>query len=246
LIRGIAFDLGKTLLYFSGNWTDVIWESHRALGGFLEREGFELDGIRFATSFQREMEESQRTRAEDYRERPTEEIFLKVMAGFGFGALSQVQVKRALKVWYSISEKHWILAPGAKEIVEDLNREGHRLALITNAGDRENSNRLIDKAGVRGMFDPILISAEVGLRKPHPQVFRAVSEAWGLPASDLVMVGDSLLEDILGAKRAGWHQIWMKEYTDGWDDALLEEIEPEATAARLRDVPLQIRNLSKS
>ncbi|MBL8057596.1 MAG: HAD family hydrolase, partial [Anaerolineales bacterium] len=108
---------------------------------------------------------------------------------------------------------------------------------ISNAGDAANVQRLIDQAGLRPYFDPIVISAAVGLRKPNPQIFARVLAAWGRPAAECVMVGDTLGADILGAQLAGLRHVWLTAHADHpANRAHRGNIVPEAEAASLPDL----------
>jgi putative hydrolase of the HAD superfamily len=51
--------------------------------------------------------------------------------------------------------------------------------------------------------DMLVISSEVGFRKPHALFFEAVSQRLGLPAAKILCVGDDLENDVQGAMRAG-------------------------------------------
>jgi putative hydrolase of the HAD superfamily len=67
------------------------------------------------------------------------------------------------------------------------------------------------RAIVRGLpdlaalSDALVISSEVGYRKPHPEFFRAVCDSFELPPGRILCVGDDLENDVLGAERAGLH-----------------------------------------
>jgi HAD superfamily hydrolase (TIGR01509 family) len=52
------------------------------------------------------------------------------------------------------------------------------------------------------------ISADLGVRKPHPAIFQHALNALCIPAEQAVMVGDSLRADIVGAQRLGIFTIW--------------------------------------
>jgi putative hydrolase of the HAD superfamily len=49
----------------------------------------------------------------------------------------------------------------------------------------------------------VVVSSEVGYRKPHPKFFQAVCDRMGLPPEQILCVGDDLENDVLGARRAG-------------------------------------------
>lgn len=127
--------------------------------------------------------------------------------------------------------------PGAPDTLAALRAAGLRLGLISNAADDGNVQRLIDRAGLRPWFDPILVSAAVGLRKPNPRIFGRVLEAWGLAPAEVVMVGDMLGADILGAQLAGLRHVWLTAQADHRANAAhAGQIIPEARADSLPDL----------
>lgn len=65
-------------------------------------------------------------------------------------------------------------------------------------------------AGLRGLSDhagSLLISSEVGFRKPHAAFYRAVCNDLGLEPGRVLFVGDDLENDVLGAARAGLRSV---------------------------------------
>lgn len=99
------------------------------------------------------------------------------------------------------------LIPGAREMLERL--AGHyRLALLTN-GIREVQRSRLDRAGLSDMFDPIIISDEVGCKKPDREIFSILLDRAGNPdPSACLMIGDNLSSDILGGIRSGIDTCW--------------------------------------
>jgi len=55
----------------------------------------------------------------------------------------------------------------------------------------------------------LVISSEVGYRKPHPNFFRAVCERMGLRPDQVLCVGDDIENDVLGAQRAGLEGLYV-------------------------------------
>ncbi len=62
---------------------------------------------------------------------------------------------------------------------------------------------VLDRTGLTGFFDAIVISAELGASKPSPRPFAAALEALGADAASALHVGDTYAEDVLGARAAG-------------------------------------------
>jgi putative hydrolase of the HAD superfamily len=238
LIRGVIFDLGMTLIQFIGDWNAVLEESWRSLAEFLIDEGYGLDKAKFVRSF-RELSESRfYERTVEYIEQPTTDLFHQAMNRLGYSALSVEIIRQAMERFYSVSETHWYPKDGVNSVLDGLKKDGFRLALISNAGDVPNVYRLLDKGELRHYFDPILVSAAEGIRKPHVEIFERVYSDWKIQPKQIVMVGDSLMEDILGAQRAGMHQIWLKEHVDTQENrTIADDIQPEAIAATFHEIP---------
>jgi putative hydrolase of the HAD superfamily len=143
---------------------------------------------------------------------------------------------------YAISEAFWEPKPALHETLATLAREGYRLGLLSNAGDEANVQRLIDKVAIRSYFDPILISAAIGLRKPDPETFRIILRAWRLPESTVIMVGDLLEADILGANRTGIHSIWLRGANRSSGENEPIDPKPGAIASTLAEIPAIIQS----
>ncbi len=80
-------------------------------------------------------------------------------------------------------------------------RRGLRLVVVSNWD--VSLHEVLRRLGVEDLVDGVLTSAEIGVRKPSPEVFERALELAGVPASAAVHVGDSLEEDVLGARAAG-------------------------------------------
>ncbi|MDO4317574.1 MAG: YjjG family noncanonical pyrimidine nucleotidase [Lachnospiraceae bacterium] len=92
--------------------------------------------------------------------------------------------------------------PGAEEAVRTL-AQSYRLAVITN-GTTWVQERRFAGLSVRGCFERMFISDELGVQKPDPRFFEQVREAMGeADASRYLVIGDSLTSDILGGIWAG-------------------------------------------
>jgi putative hydrolase of the HAD superfamily len=246
LIRGVIFDLGMTLIQFNGDWNAVLEESWRSLAEYLIDEGYGIDKRQFVRSF-RELSESRfYERTVEYIEQPTTDLFHQVMTRLGYPILSVELIDQAMERFYSVSEAHWVPKDGVNSVLDGLKRDDRRLALISNAGDMPNVHRLLDKGEFRHYFDPILVSAAEGIRKPHVEIFDKVCKAWKIKPEQIVMVGDSLMEDILGAQRAGMHQIWLKEHVDTPENrTIADDVQPEAIAAMFHELPDIIRKMDE-
>lgn len=116
------------------------------------------------------------------------------------------------------------------------------LGLCSNFSDGETARAVIGDAGFDPHLRAIVISDDLGIRKPRPEIFEAVAEALALPPQSLLHVGDSLRADVAGAKAVGMRTVWLTRRIR----------EPEAELARydgprpdfalddLRDLPVLV------
>lgn len=92
-----------------------------------------------------------------------------------------------------------------------------RMPMVLVSNFYGNISTVLDEFGFNGLFDHIIESAVVGIRKPDPRIFTLGVEALGLDASAVTVVGDSYDKDIIPAKKAGCCTVWMKG--EGWTNA---------------------------
>ena len=99
-----------------------------------------------------------------------------------------------------------VLMDGAREVLDHLKNE-YRLGVITN-GIEEVQKRRLDRADLNGFFEHVVTSEQVGVAKPHPDIF---VKTMGLFGEDLVkkyvMIGDRVETDIAGAREVGMKSV---------------------------------------
>jgi putative hydrolase of the HAD superfamily len=80
---------------------------------------------------------------------------------------------------------------------------------IASNFDARLRNVVVGLAELSAWSDALVISSEVGFRKPHPSFFAAVSGSLQLPAERILVVGDDPEIDVLGANRSGLRGLWL-------------------------------------
>ncbi|TJZ54064.1 HAD family phosphatase [Streptomyces piniterrae] len=90
--------------------------------------------------------------------------------------------------------------PAMFKLVEDLLDRGIRVGLLSNSWGNSYPREQID-----GLFDPVVISGEVGLRKPLAPIYQLVLKRLGLsaPSADRVLFVDDAEPNVLGARAVG-------------------------------------------
>jgi putative hydrolase of the HAD superfamily len=133
-------------------------------------------------------------------------------------------------VWAS----YYLLAASTHALLEALRNRGLKLALVSNTASPEWLLRpVLERQGIAERVDVIVLSSEVGKRKPHPAIFERALEELGVGPTEALFVGDRLDADILGASALGIRTVqalWFRA-----DDAQVD-VEPDYQAFTQMDV----------
>jgi HAD superfamily hydrolase (TIGR01509 family) len=97
------------------------------------------------------------------------------------------------------------ILPNVKKTLDALYANGIQLGMVSNGDTEELSAHL---NGVSDLFDVIVTSEELEVYKPHPRIFNETLQKMGIAREKTTFVGDSIISDICGAKKAGLSTIW--------------------------------------
>jgi len=115
--------------------------------------------------------------------------------------------------FYGLERPAWrtdleTLYPQTKEILEQLGQE-YELGIIAN--QLPGLEERLKDFGILDYFDAIFSSAEFGLAKPDPAIFKLALQKTNCLPHQAIMIGDRLDNDIVPAKRIGMKTIWIKQ-----------------------------------
>ena len=91
---------------------------------------------------------------------------------------------------------------GLPDLLASL-RTRHRLAVVSNTHSPAMVPELLDRLGVAHLFDAVVLSVDVGRRKPHPMMYSTALDALSCGPAEAVFVGDSYVPDYAGPTAAG-------------------------------------------
>lgn len=117
-------------------------------------------------------------------------------------------------------------ADAALESLMGRLRARYRLALISNGRSATQRGKL-DRLGVTRYFDPIVVSEEVGAKKPAPEVYERVTQAWRCSPEQVLVVGDHPELDVIGARALGMQTVWISAGR-GWSRTAPRPLEAHA------------------
>ena len=125
---------------------------------------------------------------------------------------------------------------GASEVLAQLSKT-YRIGLATNAtvSTKPDVIRALERVGLNAFITEIFCYTELGHKKDEPEFWEAVLARLGAHKSEVVMIGDSLEQDVLGPRRAGIRAIWFNWKGEGCPTSV-----PVQVVRSLREVPAAI------
>jgi putative hydrolase of the HAD superfamily len=99
--------------------------------------------------------------------------------------------------------------PQVLPVLAELHQRGLKLAVVTN-GSVEIQEPVIQRLGIAGLLDTVVISEREGVRKPDREIFHRALRSLGVGADEAWYVGDHPAVDIEGASAAGLTAVWRR------------------------------------
>lgn len=109
--------------------------------------------------------------------------------------------------------------PAAYQATLEWTRARYRIALISNFDHAPTARLILDRHGITASFEAVVISADLGWRKPKAEVFHRALDPMGIAPARALFVGDNADIDVGGAKGVGMDAVWINRdggpYPDG-------------------------------
>lgn len=204
--KGYIFDYGGTLDTGGHHWGKVLWHAYQRQQVPVTEEQFREAYVHA----ERTLGKNPIIKPDFTFRRTLEE---KVRIEMDFLGVSQVQ-----QVVDDLYERTRQMTAHSREVLMQL-KAHYPMVLVSNFYG--NIAVVLQEFGFDGIFQSIIESAVVGIRKPDPRIFTLGVEALGLQPEDVTVVGDSIDKDILPARQAGCHTVWFKG--EGWTDDPVDE-----------------------
>ena len=222
MIKGYIFDYGGTLDTGGCHWGKVLWRAYM-------RHGVPVTEDRFREAYV-------------YTERALGKGEV-IKPGYTFR--KTLSIKLSMEMHHLTKNGYWkagedeinrkhadILEDIYKDVIEKtaysrgvLTKIKERCPMVLVSNFYGNINTVLAEFGLDGLFEEVIESAAVGIRKPDPRIFRLGTEALGLDPEDVMVVGDSFTNDIVPAVEAGCRTAWLKG--EGWTDTVFDEQLPD-------------------
>jgi len=193
IIRGVLFDLDDTLNDRSRSWS-VFLESFTSPGDAFLLPCSLPDVHRMILN------------ADHGGYRPKVEFFDELRAKLPWRLTpTRAEIE---KLWRDRFPRCTVLRDGALALLQELRARNMKLGIVTN-GRVETQIAKIAAMGVEPLVQTVVISEQVGTRKPEPGIFHCALKKLGLAPAECFFVGDDPERDVAGAARAGMRSIWL-------------------------------------
>ena len=210
-IKAIGFDLFNTLITMDPHALD---EGMDRLLTSLEGSNFSLEHETFKKAYWESTVRFLKKARENGRETHNSLWISEALKTQGYKILSDdPRITRAVDEYFSAFLKHCRLIPGTIEMLRSI-KGRYRVGLLSNLTHAPAAFKIIEKMGLRPFFDVVLVSGELGYRKPHPFVFTRLIDKLGVEKNQILFVGDDPEPDITGARQAGLLPVWMTYVQD--------------------------------
>jgi len=215
--------------------------SRRKLHRILTEAGFETPLDAFLTEYSKAHEKYRVIRYKKLRE-----VTNAVWVSEALNALSyetnaeDPRIKAALNVFFQDYVDTLELRPYAKSLLRNIT-ENYKLGLVSNFTYAPVIYASLRKLGINQFFNAVVVSEDTGWRKPHKRIFQTALQRLQATAEETVYIGDSLLEDIEGAKTSGMKTVFVLSQFNSLEDLHGIKQQPDIIAEDLQEVAENFR-----
>lgn len=209
MLRALTFDYWDTL-YGGGALPERVALRRTAVGALLGAYGRALPEEQLRALYEESGREAERWWSEEHRGYTTDDRLRWILTraavtpreGCEHVAAAADAVDNALLMLPPA------MLPGAWQMLRVLRRH-FKLAVLSDTGFASGraQDRLLEKDAARDFFDATIYSMDVGHAKPSGEIFAAAAERLGVPAEEILHVGDLERTDVKGALAAGFRVV---------------------------------------
>jgi putative hydrolase of the HAD superfamily len=196
-IRGIIFDLYGTLIDIETD--ESMEEIYRAIAHFLTYKGIYIHRGEVRDLYYELLKQEKEKRREEYPEIRVQAIWEAFLARHGLeaGSVSYELAVTLACLYRGVSRKRLRLYPSVKRVLDEL-RPRYRMGIVS---DSQPCWALPEMRalGLGTYFDPVIMSADYGFRKPDARLIKKALDLMGVTSSEVLFVGNDMYRDIHGA-----------------------------------------------
>jgi putative hydrolase of the HAD superfamily len=231
--KAVIFDYIGTLVNCKGYTMDASKEN---LYLALAAEGFDVSKSNFLQAYDLAHEKYRVIRFEQLREVTNAVWVAEALSNLGFEVTADdSRIRCALNVFFKAYVDTFELRDGAKKLLKRAGQQC-KIGLISNFTHAPVIHKSLRRLGINTFFNVVVVSDEVGWRKPSPKIFDDALNRLGIRAKEAVYIGDSPIEDIKGTKEAGLKTIFVQSQFNTLKDLVESQQKPDFIARDLESI----------
>jgi len=231
MIRALTFDIGGTL---ADGGLDKKAFAKKAIG-YLCELGYDVGTRAYRRALDEAMRVLRHVRASG-REMDFYAFYSRVLEGLSIEPSREI-LDGLLNLYFDCFA--YAVKPGVRKVLRALSGR-FELGVISNAISPW-PRRFLELEGLDRYFSTVVISGEVGWRKPHKRIFEIALSKLGVRPEEAVHIGNSPEEDVLGARSAGMRAVLLA--WEGMPDSL--EVEPDLILSSISELPEALEELAE-
>lgn len=189
-------------------------EELRSLHGSLVSDGFNVSLQSFRDAYLKVHRNHRQIRLQEQREIGTNVSVSDALKALGYSAdPDDTTVVRAVDAFYQIYLESMQLYPCVRRTLASLS-ERFDLGLVSNFSYSPAVAKALDEFELQPFLKTVVVSHDVGWRKPNPRIFQEALRRLGRTPSVTVFVGDETTDDVLGASRVGMRTVLVLSPTE--------------------------------
>lgn len=226
--KAVIFDFIGTLIEVKGYNLE---ESTMKLCRAIAEEGFNVDPKCFLDAYSSAHEKYQVVRYQELIEVTNAVWIAEALNNLGFNTDSEdTRIRTAVNVFFKDYLNSLRLRSCTREMLQKTSVD-YKMGLISNFTYAPVIHAGLRKLCINHFFNVILVSEDVGWRKPHRQIFETALKRLKVDAEETVYVGDSPQEDIRGAKTVGMKTIFIPSQFYSTENLLESKQKPDMMVA---------------
>jgi putative hydrolase of the HAD superfamily len=165
-------------------------------------------------------------------------VITDVLAQCGYSKIKDTAIVEAAEAFMEPLVQAKIIDPHLHSVLRRLKKQ-YKLGVVSNFSYPPAVWKTLQRFDVTKFFDTVVVSADVGWRKPSVRIFKRALQALNVLPWESVFVGDELDHDVEGAHKVGMLTILLKK--PGTRD-IKRRIEPNATISELKETVSVLEN----
>jgi putative hydrolase of the HAD superfamily len=187
--------------------------------------GGEVETDKFQSDLKKMLVEGRARKEKDLVEIPLYQVLDTIYQRYGCDVTDEMLVE-GMDIFYGVLVEDRRLVPGTIDMLEMVKAKGYAIGLVSDVAwglPSDYPQRDMEYFQLTDYFDDMVFSTDVGLRKPHPKMFKIALSNLGADADRSVFVGNSLQCDVKGALGVGMTAVLKKSDYYQPDDSIVPD-----------------------